>query len=85
MIPEKPPHQHGWRDVLAWGCVVVFLGAPPIILTCEALGVFANIEKSGYLKEWYFSVTGVLVSLAGLKTWQQNVHAKHNGGNNRNE
>jgi hypothetical protein len=34
----------------------------------------------GYIKEWYFSVTGVLISLAGLKTWQQTSHIKHTNG-----
>jgi hypothetical protein len=82
MIPENPPHHHGWRDVLAWGCVWIFLCAPPLIFLLHLTGWDKGLIGSvGYVKEWYFSVTGVLISLAGLKTWQQ---VKFNGNNKGN-
>jgi hypothetical protein len=87
MIPEKPPHLHGWRDVLAWGCVFCFLLAPPLVFALQLAGI-VRITGEGqyaYLKDWYFSVTGMLVSLAGLKTWQQNVATKAANGNGKDK
>ena len=74
-------HQ-GWRDVLAWGCVIAFLGVPPAIFIAHACGIGENLlGNAGYMREWYYAVTGMLVSLAGLKTWQQ---VKENGNGNSN-
>jgi hypothetical protein len=72
MTSEQPPNHHGWRDVLAWGCVIIFLCAPPLIFGAHMLGLLVGIDKDlDYLSRWYFAITGVLISLAGLNTIQQ--------------
>jgi hypothetical protein len=66
------PQNETWRRVLAWGCVVIFLAAPPLIFGLHMLGFLTGIDKDlDYLSRWYFAITGVLVSLAGLNTIQQ--------------
>ena len=68
-----------WRTVLAWGSVIVFLCAPPIVFILEITGALGRPPGTyPYLKEFYFSVTGVLVSLAGLGTWESVRNGKHN-------
>ena len=73
----------GWRNFLSWGCVIAFLFVIPIIFVLQLLGLGEHmIGKAHYMREWMLSVTGLLISLAGLKTYQS---VKENGQNNREE
>jgi hypothetical protein len=72
-----------WRMVLAWGCVVIFLLAPVLIFGLHMIGLLQGIDKDlDYLSRWYFAVTGVLISLAGLNTLQfVKGNGNHKNGN----
>ena len=66
-----------WRAILCWGCTIAFLGVPPAIFIAHAFGVGENLlGKAGYMREWYYSVSAMLFSLAGFKTWER---VKENG------
>lgn len=75
--------QTGWRNFLSWGCVIAFLFVIPTIFLLQLLGLGEHmIGKAGYMREWMLSVTGILISLASLKTYQQ---VKENNQNNDKE
>lgn len=78
------PTVEKWRTLLAWGCVVIFLFAPVAIFGLHMLGMLQGIDKDlDYLSRWYFAITGVLISLAGLNTIIQVKNGrKHNGNGN---
>jgi hypothetical protein len=70
-----------WRTVLAWGCVIIFLGMPPLLFFMHATGLLEGItENLGYLRSYYYSIAGVLVSLAGLNTVQLIKNGKNHAG-----
>lgn len=71
-----------WRTVLAWGCVVIFLLAPVFIFGLHMIGFLQGIENDlDYLSRWYFAITGVLISLAGLNTIIQVKNGRKQNGN----
>jgi len=62
-----------WRLVLCWGIVVTYLTAPLVFFIVH-LNASKELDErlmhSGFLRDFYISITGMLVSLAGLNTYQ---------------
>ena len=59
--------------VLCWGVVVTYLTAPLVFFIVH-LNASKELDErlmhSGFLRDFYISITGMLVSLAGLNTFQ---------------
>lgn len=61
-----------WRKVLCWGSVMIFVITPPALLALQILDQLnpRDIEVAKSMAPMYVSVTGLVVALAGLGTWQ---------------
>jgi Fe2+ transport system protein FeoA len=60
-----------WRIVLCWGLVATYLTAPLVFFIVHLNASDAldqRLMHSGFLRDFYISITGMLVSLAGLNT-----------------
>jgi hypothetical protein len=60
-----------WRTVLAWGAVLIFLGAPMILLALQILDVLnqRDVDVARSMSGMYIAISDVVASLAGLRTW----------------
>ena len=63
----------GWRVVLCWGSVLVFLGAPVVLLTLQIADQLQprDVEVAKSMSSMYIAISGVVASLVGLKTWSE--------------
>jgi len=60
-----------WRTILCWGSVLIFLGAPVLLLTLQILDHLQerDIQVAKSMGGIYLAISGVVASLAGLNTW----------------
>jgi hypothetical protein len=62
-----------WRLVLCWGVVMTYLTAPLVFFIVH-LNASKELDErlmhSGFLRDFYISITGTLLSLTGLNTYQ---------------
>jgi hypothetical protein len=62
-----------WRLLLCWGVVITYLTAPLVFFLVH-LNASKELDErlmhSGFLRDFYISITGMLVSLAGMNTYQ---------------
>ncbi len=59
--------------VLCWGSVLIFLGAPVVLLTLQIVDQLQprDVEVAKSMSGMYISIAGVVASLVGLKTWSE--------------
>jgi ABC-type sulfate transport system permease component len=60
-----------WRTILCWGSVLIFLGAPVLLLALQILDHLQerDIQVAKSMSGIYLAISGVVASLAGLNTW----------------
>jgi len=71
----------GWRIILCWGSVLIFLGAPVFLLILQIFDHLdpRDVEVAKSMSPMYFAVAAVVGGLAGLGTWQNIKNGKGNG------
>lgn len=76
-----------WRTVLCWGAVIAYLTVPLITYALIVISIEVPwLHTNEHLQEfkgfagWFQTLTALVVSLAGLNSWDKTVERKFNGG-----
>jgi hypothetical protein len=71
-----------WRTSLCWGLVITYFTAPLVFFIIH-LNASPALEdrllQSHFLRDFYLSITAMIVSLAGLHSFDKRQNGKSNG------
>jgi hypothetical protein len=64
-----------WRQILAWGSVIYFLGLPALAIFLGFTGIPFAAQSEGevakFLANFHFTVTAIVGALAGLNSFDR--------------
>jgi hypothetical protein len=73
VVDDLSQQEPFWKTFLCWGLVITYLSAPLVFFIVH-LNASPTLDErllhSGFLRDFYLSITAMLVSLAGLNTYQ---------------